>query len=173
MGLGTANGPNCGLNGGYSLKAVTMTANLWEQLRKKAESAPETPPETELPSPAVQIPPVNFDENPFAGGDDEATAISAAQDLITTDREKIKAVSNLRDPVAYAIAHMQIEWEKQEGADALAAVDESLISNLEILENSRQGKDNRAKLFADAIKAINMQEFEMEKSTGNKLMGKS
>lgn len=155
----------------------------WEDLRKKAVPEMEIPigPEKSVQEedetlkvgrPQKTIPD-GFDDNPFAGGEDETSAISAAQDLITTDSQKIKAVSNLRDPVAYALAHMQIEWEKQEGAELLAKVDESLITNLEILENSRQGKDNRAKLFADAIKAINIQEFEMEKSTGNKLMGKS
>lgn len=111
------------------------------------------------------------EDNPFALTNEEANAISAAQDLITTDPEKIKTVTQIRDPAAYALAHMQIAWERQEGAADLAALDEALISNLAMFECARSGEDNRAKLFAKAIQAITTQEFELEKSTGSKLLG--
>lgn len=142
-------------------------------LRKPEELAPETDfssPPTVEPEQAPPTPPQE-EENPFALTDEEANAISAAQDLITTDPEKIKTVTQIRDPAAYALAHMQIAWERQEGANDLAALDEALISNLAMFECARSGDDNRAKLFAKAIQAITTQEFELEKSTGSKLLG--
>lgn len=150
-----------------------MTSEDWKKIQSRSiatgEPKEEPPIETELPEPPTETP--LEEDNPFTSGSEE-TAITAAQDLTTCDPQKIKTVTQVKNPFAFAYLHTVAEWERQEGAAELAALDDMFGHNLEMFEESRRGKDNRARLMAEIYKALRQQEIDQEQSAGSKLMGR-
>lgn len=154
---------------------TNVTAEDWLMLiKRKITKIPEEEDDPEVVEPPQQTPIQTYveEENPFKMDDGE-TAVTAAQDLHTTDPEKIKTLGNVANPKAFAFGHMFTYWEQLEGAEELAKLDEVFLMDLEKFQIGRAGKDNRAKLFADVLKADMAREFQERISgTADKALGR-
>lgn len=152
-----------------------MTANDWKNLKKPIiDVEPEkvddiTPPEYKNLS--LKYDSDGGDNNPFAL-QDEATTIEAARDLITVDADLLKMVAQQRNPKAFAALYAVAHWERMEKASQLADLDEKIGDLLLMFGCSKEGKNNRAQLFAEVLKSQMNAEFQLQKSTGDKLMGR-
>lgn len=148
-----------------------MTAEQWQNLRKKNIIAAETKEIIPIQLPEVQAAETEED-NPFALLNDEASAVETVQLMVSPEAERLPMIAQNESPKAYAVLYAKAHWMQQHGSVERAELRRKIGDYLLMFGVSRKGKENRATKVLDALKFINQQEFELEKSTGRKLVGK-
>lgn len=155
-----------------------MTTEQWKQLQQKkmkiVVAAKEEITQTPLPEPIQEQPqPLPVDDvNPFGQMSDDASAVETVQQLIDPDPDRLPMIANNESPKAYAVLFAKAYWMQQHNAVDGAELRREIGNCLLKFGVSRKGKENRASAVLESLKFLQQQQFELEKSTGSKLMGK-
>lgn len=172
-----------------------MTAEQWKQLQQKktlvvvaakeeivnegavgtealTHVSSEIPTDTQKTLVATNPPSPIDDVNPFGQLSDDASAVETVQQLIDPDPDRLPMIANNESPKAYAVLFAKAYWMQQHKAVERAKLRREIGNCLLKFGVSRKGKENRASAVLESLKFLQQQQFELEKSTGSKLMGK-
>lgn len=149
-----------------------MTAEQWQNLRKKKVVPTETKEIIPIHLTEATVQQESEEDNPFALLNDEASAVETVQLMVSPEAERLPMIAQNESPKAYAVLYAKAHWMQQHGSVERAELRRKIGNYLLMFGVSRKGKENRASKVLDALKFINQQEFELEKSTGRKLVGK-
>jgi len=111
-------------------------------------------------------------ENPFAGGEDELSAVSVAAQTLDPNAERIAMIANNRSPQAHAVCDSYADYEEAMGCKELATFDRALNVNLLKYGISREGKTNRVNMVLEMLKAAYTFQQQEELSTGDRAFGR-
>lgn len=122
-----------------------------------------------VPAPSEEI-------NPFGDSSDEANAVDAIQRTIDPDPERLPLIANSNSPRANAIGDTVTDYieliasNKNASIKDLATFGKSIIRNCLKHQIGSAGKDNRTKLYLEALKA--QMAFEQEADLRDKAFQK-
>lgn len=103
-------------------------------------------------------------ENPFTEDAEEVTAVVACATTLSNDKEKYPIIGNNSNPQSYALVYTYADFAKKVGCQDVSDRNLNFAQNCLVFEMSKKGKDNRVKMFLEAVKALMQADFQLEKA---------